>query len=258
VRKLTSAIAVMLAVAIQTPAFATTHMISDLTQGALLGPLTSSSQLQSEFASNGTLIASAGERLGLTTYDIAAVRDAVHTGTARYVELPRHLDGMAGEHHGHAFAVHDVTIPAHVYGWEIDVDHPDGLVRVFVPNTCGNISYLRVPKRRQLAAVAPYHLPKPVAYAPTPAPSPTPEEVAAVPPAEQPAPPTHRNGFLPFLMAIPLALLFHSGGGAITIGGPPPPVAPPIPGRGHGERMIGAPPIAPTPQPTCVPGRGRP
>ena len=142
---------------------------------------------------------------------------------------------MAGQHGGVAFAVHDIEIPANVYGWEVDLNQPHDVVRVFIPNQCGNISYLRVPRRR-VAAVAPYHF-KPVAYA-TPAPiiaaapiyvvpqaEPTVAPVAFVPaPAPAPAAVSHHFVFWPFLAAALVGFALSSHGSNSST--PPGTVAP--------------------------------
>ncbi len=239
-QRLVSLLAATLAFALALPSagLAATRYVGDLTDGALLGPVTSSAQLQTDFQRHGELIAKASRQLGLAPSEYREVREAVAGGRARYVTIPRHLDGMAGEHGGVAFAVHDIEIPANVHGWEVDIARPDGVVRVFVPNACGNISYLLVPRARQLAAVT-YHRPAPVAVAmvtPPPAPPPpvdaTPAPAPLAPVALPTAAPqaTHRTGLWPLLALIPL--FFIPGGSSVSLpvatGGGIPPVAPPM------------------------------
>lgn len=196
-----------------------TYVISDrqLTEGSLIGPIASTPQLRREMTVHEALLVNATVRLGLTRSDFAAVRQEIDLGRARYVALPRHLDGMAGEHGGVPFVVRDVVIPAHVYGWEVDLQKPDGLVRVFVPNRCGNISYVFVPRRFRVAAASyPSPLPPPP-VAPTPAPplalatpAPTAVPIAV---AQAPVVAGHPHlGWLPFL-ALPLIFAFtgHHG-----------------------------------------------
>ncbi|MBV8491474.1 MAG: hypothetical protein JO199_13185 [Candidatus Eremiobacteraeota bacterium] len=234
-----AALAFALILALPVAGFAQTRYVSDLTQGALLGPVTSSAQLQTEFVRNGALIAQASTRLGLSASEYGEVRDAVALGLAQYVVLPRHLDGMSGEYHGVAFAVHDIDIPAGVHGWEVDVVRPNALVRVFVPNSCGNVSYLIVPRREQLAA-APRRekAPAPLALwdsaneaaalpnAGEPAPA---EDIAAAPPIA-PAVASRSSSFLPMLAMIPLAFLGGGGSVSIPIGAAPPV---PVPAAHH-------------------------
>jgi hypothetical protein len=176
----------ILAATIPLNVLAATRTIGDLTDGALIGPIASTAQLQTAMRDREPLIAQAGSDLGLSAADVAEVQAKIARGQAQYVHIPRHLDGMAGEHGGVAFAVHDVNIPANVYGWEVDLNKPNELVRVFIPNQCGNISYLRVPQRR-VAAVRPYHF---VAHGMSykPAPQPTAAPLIAAAPFIAPTP----------------------------------------------------------------------
>ena len=205
--------------------------VSDFSRGALIGEIASTAQLQQDFNSHAGLIAQAGERLGLSGDDMATVRSRINAGEARYVVLPRHLDGMSGAKHGVAFAHYNVVIPANVHGWEVDVPKPAGTLRVFVPNRCGNVSY--VMERHRILAAAPELVPAPpapVAAAPIPAPSyeppaqSTPEPALALSPTVPAQAASHRlYGFLPWLAAglIGIAFSNHGGGG----GTPVPPVA---------------------------------
>jgi len=226
-QKIASLLVLVLAFALPLDALAATRYIGDLTEGELLGPVSSSAQLQSDFEANGKLIAQASERLGLAPSEYHEVRDAVARGEARYVVLPRHL-----EHGGVAFAVHDIEIPAGVHGWEVDIARPDGTLRVFVPNACGNISYLLVPHRRILAAVPPMQIPTP---GPVPLVAPAPqipvasEPVAFIPPPVI-VPAVAGGGLWPLLALIPLA--FIGGGGSIHVPIGPGPPPPPSTGRG--------------------------
>jgi hypothetical protein len=221
-------LAILISVTLPLQAFAATRTIGDLNDGALIGPISSTAQLQQAMRDRQPLIAEAGRDLGLSAADIATVQSRIARGDARYVRIPRHLDGMAGEHGGVAFAVHDIKIPANVYGWEVDLNRPTEVVRVFIPNQCGNISYLRVPRR--VVAMRPYHfVAHGIAYAPKPMATPFP--IAAAPAAFAPvAAPTlapvaftpvthpivaaaHHFVFWPFLAAalIGAALSIHGG-----------------------------------------------
>lgn len=227
-RKLTALAALALAAVTTSTAFAQPKVISNLSEGALMGQLQSTAQLQDQFTHNAPLLADATVRLGLTREDFAAVRRAVINGGARYVELPTHLEGMSGSYNGKAFAVHDVIIPAGVYGWEVDLDKPTEVVRVFVPNKCGNISYIRYPKRQIIAAAPPYHqiAAAPIETAPPVIATPAPPVEAAAPVAFVPAAPVvaaaaHHLALLPLLFGglIAGALMSH-GGGSHTISAP--------------------------------------
>lgn len=239
-KRTTPLLALLLAIAMPVSVIAQPRVIGDLTQGALLGEIRDTAQLQDDFSKQHALLAQAGTRLGLSKADFGEVQDDIAHGRARYVEIPRRLDGMAGAHDGRAFAVHDVVIPPHVYGWEVDLERQDRLVRVFMPNRCGNMSYLIVPRRQILAAAMPYHLstpaPKTVAPAAQPAApviaaeaAPTPQPVAFAPVAPVTpavvAPAAHHFALLPWLaLGLIGVALMHGGGGSIGTG--PVPAAP--------------------------------
>ena len=243
-KRVTPLLALLLAAITPISVIAQPRVIGDLSEGALLGEIRDTAQLQNDFTEQHDLLAQASQQLGLSRSDFAEVQQDVARGRARYVEIPRHLNGMAGQHDGHAFAVHDIVIPARVYGWEVDLERPNGIVRVFMPNRCGNMSYLLVPRRQQLAAAHPYRVstPAPLALAaapiaaPTAAPvvTPTPEAVAIAAPVAPAvvAPASHHFALLPWLALglIGIALM-HGGGGSST--------AP----------VTFAPPAAPTPIP---------
>ncbi|HTX57143.1 MAG TPA: hypothetical protein VMD47_08575 [Candidatus Acidoferrales bacterium] len=169
--------ALILAIALPVQALAQVRLSStQLTEGSLLGQIASTAQLQNEFDAHSALIAQATEDLGLTRGDFLYVRHAIALGEARYVVIPRHLDGMAGQSGGRPFVLRNVTIPANEYGWEVDVPKPNGTVEVFVPNKCGNVSYLRTATHYPVAAV--YVVPAPVVAV-----SPLPPPAFPVPPA---------------------------------------------------------------------------
>lgn len=203
-----------MAVAVPATSLAAPRALStrQLTEGALLGQIASTAQLQREFAANAPLLARASAQLGLTKADFAAVRLAIRTRRARYVLVPRHLDGTEGQYSGNTFIDRDIIIPAHIYGWEVDIQKPEETVRVFVLTPCGNISYLRVPKPFRVAAA---HIAPPVPV-PTPVPTPSAEPVAVVAPATEPiltpapvvAAVSHHFVWWPFLL-VPIVFAFH-------------------------------------------------
>ncbi|MDP9110967.1 MAG: hypothetical protein M3M96_04990, partial [Candidatus Eremiobacteraeota bacterium] len=167
----TALIAALIAVFPASSIAAQPFAVTNFSERPLIGEIASTEQLQKDFAAKQGLIAQAGERLGLSADDMANVRHEIDRGAARYVVLPRHLDGMSGAKRGVAFAHHNVVIPANIHGWEVDLQKPAGTLRVFVPNRCGNVSYV-LERHRVLAAVAPAYVPQAaVAYQPpTPAP----------------------------------------------------------------------------------------
>lgn len=215
-------LALLLALAIPATSLAAPRVLSErqLSEGTLLGPVQSTQQLQRAFRQQSPLLERASARLGLSHADFIAVRQEIELGRVRYVNLPRHLNGMAGESSGVAFADWNVIIPSDVYGWEVDLQKPDGLVRVFVPNRCGNISYLIVPHHFRVAAAQLTPPPQPV---PTPNPTPAPVAittsvpVAVVPPAAPAAAAAgHAFGWWPLLLVPVLFAIPHGGGGNST------------------------------------------
>ena len=214
--------ALLLALALPIQSLAASHAISSaqLTQGSLLGQIASTAELQRDFNSNGDLIAQASADLGLTHQDYLTVRRAIALGQARYVVIPRHLDAMAGQHDGRAFVVKNVTIPAGVYGWEVDLNEPDGIARVFVPNKCGNVSVLRVKHYRVAAArvtpppviaAAPLQAPPVAAETPAPVAVATAVPVAVLPPVAPVATGASHLGWLALLL-VPVLLIAGGGG----------------------------------------------
>ncbi|MDQ2865248.1 MAG: hypothetical protein M3R51_03410 [Candidatus Eremiobacteraeota bacterium] len=198
--------------------------VTNFSQGPLLGEISSTAQLQQDFNQNATLIAQAGERLGLSASDMATVRHEINRGGARYVTLPRHLDGMTGARGGVAFAHHNVVIPPDVHGWEVDLEKPTGTLRVFVPNRCGNVSFV-MERHRILAAAPAYVTPQNAVAAAPPAdvpayqPPATPVPAAPVSVSSEPIVPAqavaHRSfGFLPWLALGLIGVVFSSHGGS--------------------------------------------
>lgn len=234
-KHLVSSLALLLAIAVPSNAIAQPRIIGDLSDGALLGQITDTAALQNDFAVQRPLLAQASEQLGLTDTDFNQIANDIAQGRARYVEIPRHLNAMAGQHGGHAFAVHDILIPPHIYGWEVDLQQPSQTIRVFIPNRCGNISYL-IENKPHIVAAAPHHpaapahvsapIVSPVALAPTPAPtfapeatpSPAPTTAPATPLVQQPAAPAaHHFALLPWLALGLIGLTLAHGVPSITL-----------------------------------------
>jgi hypothetical protein len=230
-------VSLLLVIALPLRSLAAPHVITSrqLTEGSLLGQITSTQQLQRAFSTHALLLAHAGGKLGLSRHDFAMVRQAIDSGHTMYVTVPQHLDGMAGAHGGVPFVVHDIIIPANVYGWEVDLRRPNGIVRVYIPNTCGNISVLRVPKRYYVAGA--YHVPTPApafpaaprlaAQAPRSSPTPVPQAIATTAPVAVAAPPaaataSHHLGWLPFLLVPIIAGLAAGHGSSSSSTGPTP------------------------------------
>ena len=232
------------------------RVVTDFSDGALLGQVRSTAQLRQDFAAHDALLAEASLDAGLTPEQYHRLRAAIAAGRERYVELPQHIDAMSGAHGDHVFAVHNVRIPQGVYGWEVDLREPHGIVKVYLPNRCGNVSVVRVHRAEVLAAAPVYNVEKsayappaiaaaPSGFSPMPAsyaaPQPAPA-VAYVPTLSAPnfaGPAASRHfAFLPFLLGGIVAGFLASGGhgAGVTIGSHP-----------------GVPPVAVTPTPTPAP-----
>lgn len=242
--------------------------ISDLSDGALLGQIRSTQALQQAFDANAAQLAIAGSDIGLSPQQYHQVRMAIAEGRARYVELPRHIDAMSGRHGGRVFIVRDIRIPKGVYGWEVDLDEARDVVKVYVPNRCGNLSLVRV-RPRVLAAAPVYHrvnvayaapiagpyAPLPASYAAaSPAPMVAYQPELSVPQPAQVA--THHFAMLPFLAGALVAGFLASGGhgSGVTVNTHPTPVpvSPPPPPVGVPPAPPGPPAPVATPTPTPV------
>jgi hypothetical protein len=230
-----SVFALLLALLLPTVCTAAPRTLSwnQLTEGSLLGQVRSTAELQRDFLTQKTLLASASSRLGLSRDDFDTLQREIELGHVRYVTVPRHLDGMAGANAGVPFVDRDIIIPAGVHGWEVDLQKRYVTIHVFLPNTCGNISILSGPRPYRVAA-ARYPVPTPapaapqLAFTPTPAPivTPTPSAVAtavpvAVASAMPAAAPSRHLGWLAALV-VPLILGFSGGGHSGSASAPTP------------------------------------
>ena len=173
------------------------------------------------------LYTDAANRIGLTPSEYQQFRDALLDGKAIFVRLPRHLDAMAGSHHGQAYAVHNVVLTtSNVAGWEVSLANG---AHIYVPQICGNLSLLRqpvkvarrppvkhvahVPHATRVAAAKVVPTPPPPTQVSLEAPSPAPIPVSA---AAVAAPANHAPWYL---LLLPIATLFGGGGGPSA---PPP------------------------------------
>jgi hypothetical protein len=202
------------------PGMAQTHHITTLGRAPLLGTSTTRAQMSQLAHANSERLALAGQKLGMTPAEFRSFKAGL--STAKYVVVPRHLDGMSW-YDGGTYVTADVMIPSDTRGWEVDVVRNEHLLRVFMPATCGNLSILRSMQPRLAAKPAKASVESSIermAMAPTPAPAateapaPTPAPVAQV--AEiHPAPAAvhhARFGWLPYLLVgAVIPLLFHGG-----------------------------------------------
>lgn len=226
------------------PALSQPHVIAELGTAPLLGSVASTRALQQDVAANERLFADAGSHLGLTPQEYSHVRARIANGDLTYVAIPTHLDGMSWSSGGRVHVLHDVVIPRKTYGWETDLREGDEMLAVFIPNKCGNLSFVR--KRLPIIAAAPikHHVVE-VASAPIPA---LPVSDAAPAPVATPAPQvaaapfeglaqkiapaaaaTHHIGWGFLLIPIIGAVIGFHGGGSTTspIVRPGGPVLPP-------------------------------
>ena len=244
-----AAFALLLTFALPLPAFAQPHVIAQLGTAPLIGQIASTSQLQTDVQRQRHLFEAAGGKLGLTPDEYARFEQRIASKQLTYVTLPRHLDAMSWSSGGSVYVLHDVVIPAGTKGWEIDLREDTGVVALFIPARCGNLSIVRKP----LPAIA-QTAPKPavVEAAATAQPAPTAApatQVVAVPaaPAATPPPyqsaaastgPAHHVRWWPLLLIPIAAFFFHGGSSPSTV-----PALTPVSS------------VAPTPQPVagCTP-----
>jgi hypothetical protein len=158
----------------------------------------------------------AAARIGLTPAEYKEFRKNLLDGKAVYIRLPRHLDSIAGVHHGRAYALSNVHLSGEERGWEVGLANG---TQVFVPSTCGNLAMLHKPA--PFHAVAAYQVNKPVPVFPQPAPPPV-TEVSFAPPAPIDAAPmsvpvSHPVAWWPIPLVGGLAAgLSHIGSGGGT------------------------------------------
>ncbi|TAM74088.1 hypothetical protein EPN44_12310 [bacterium] len=211
---------------IASPALGRPTIIRELGTAPLLGPSDSTSTELSKILEHEALIRNAASKLGLTQMEFGAFLQQWRTHQMRWVEIPRHLDGMTWAAGDSVHVIKDVTIPSKTMGWEVDIPGPGRTLSLFLPAACGNLSLLTRPKRAVMAPPPkPLPTPPPVVETPAPPPpdAPAPEpspQVAVVPPAVVAA----SKPFWPYLT--PLVLLtFHTH----QVTGTPtyPPIGPP-------------------------------
>jgi hypothetical protein len=255
--------ALLLTLAIPMPALAQPHVIAELGTAPLIGQISSTSQLQADVTQQRRLFERAGTKLGLTPDEYAQFSARISSRRLAYVTIPRKLDAMTWSSGGRVYVLHDVVIPAHTKGWEIDLQEQHQIVALFIPARCGNLSVLRKPMPALAQAAPAKAAPAKIAPAPvvaveaaaTAPPQPMPETVALpAAPAATPAPytsiatatpATHHARLWPLLLIPIIALLAsHHGGssipavGSTTLTNPPgaatpPPASCPTPAPSH-------------------------
>lgn len=232
------------------PAFAQPHIIAQLGTAPLIGQIASTPQLQADVRQQRQLFEAAGNKLGLTPDEYARFEQRIASKQLTYVTLPRHLDAMSWSSGGTVYVLHDVVIPAGTKGWEIDLREDAGIVALFIPARCGNLSIVRRPLPAVARTVVPWQpIVEAAATAPPAPPAASTTQAVVVPsaPAATPAPyesaaattgPAHHSRWWPLLL-IPIAALFFHGG------------ASPV----NAPSLAPVTSVAPTPQPVigCTP-----
>ncbi len=138
-------LALLMCVALPLPAAAQTHVIAQLGTAPLVGQVESTQQLQSDVAQQRAIFSAAGQSLGLTPAEFAQFQRRIANRQLSYVTIPRRLDAMSWRSGGRVHVLHDVLIPAHTMGWEVDLTEHSQIVALFIPNKCGNLSLIRRP-----------------------------------------------------------------------------------------------------------------
>jgi hypothetical protein len=127
------------------PALAKPTVIAELGTAPLLGTSRSTTEMRALVARNEGLMSAAAVRLGLTTGEYAQFHAAIAESHVAWVTVPRHLDAMTWQADGHVYAIHNVIIPKHTNGWEVDVNAHGAVLALYMPAKCGNLSLARRP-----------------------------------------------------------------------------------------------------------------
>ena len=206
-------------------------IVAELGTAPLLGTQKSTTQMRATVASHDAILRRASARLGLSTDQYEAFRAAIDRGNVAWVTVPRNLDAMTWASGNKVYVLHDVTIPAHTNGWQVNLTDAHHVVSVYMPAKCGNLSVVRralpvVAQRssRNEAYVAPPPSPAPAAPPVEEAPAPVVAAAPVIGSELPPPPPAHKVPFLGLLGAALLGLLNGGGGGGSVPGAAPPSV----------------------------------
>ena len=227
----------VLMIALPLPGFAQTHVIAELGTAPLIGQIASTSALQADVSRQQALFRRAGAKLGLSPREYTQLRDRIASRQVTYVTIPRHLDAMTWSSGGTVYVLHDVVIPAHTNGWEVDLQEQGRQVALFIPARCGNLSVVRrtvphlaaAPMRRPVVAAA-QTSPPPPAPPENQNPGPSvvlPQEAPASPPppyttVATSTPAVHHLRLWPLLLLPLIGLISGShGGGNVNTVSPP-------------------------------------
>jgi hypothetical protein len=218
------------------PALAQPIEIATLGRAPLMGSSTNMAELKRNFERNQPILELAGRKIGMTDSQYAAFKTQVEIGNARWVTIPRNLEKMTWAADGRVHVLSDVHIPAGQKGLEVQVpDGPNGMLLVYLPAKCGNLSYVRQQRIAQAPAFPqPHRLVASAQNFPVPqVTTPLVAGVSGVTPAVSPVAPVvaaaHHFSLLPLAALLPF--LIHGSNGGCTgsdcspsgsIVGPPP------------------------------------
>ena len=158
------------------PAIAHPLVIASLSVDTLLpAPIASDRALAHAYDAHRARFDDAARELGFSASERTVVDRAFASGRARSVDVPRHLDAMSEYRDGRVQVLHDVVIPANEHGYAVSVQEPHDVLTAYIPSVCGNLSYVRTPRRYVAAArmtpaprVAAAVVPPPAPAAPAP------------------------------------------------------------------------------------------
>ncbi|MHB8591047.1 MAG: hypothetical protein ACYDBO_03580 [Vulcanimicrobiaceae bacterium] len=186
-------------------------VIRTLGHAPLLGGLHSTADLQKAVRTHEALFAEAASQLGLTQEQYARLSYAIQSKHVRWVTIPRRLQMMTWSDGTYVYLIHDVIIPAHSDGWEVDLRSGDERLALYIPMACGNLSINRskIPPKPE---PKPEPIPTPL---PTPVPTPKPQPIPTMPPVIPPPPATVVRSFHT-VSIIPIILWGLFGRGSTT------------------------------------------
>ncbi|HEV2741207.1 MAG TPA: hypothetical protein VGU66_21790 [Candidatus Elarobacter sp.] len=224
------------------PAMAQDIEIATLGRAPVMPPARTAAELKRNFENpaNKAILAQAARKLGITRVEYENFSESVALNRASWVQMPKHLDKMTWAAGGTVHVLQGVRLTSTFYGYRVEVprQYGSGTLVVYLPATCGNLSYVFQPEKR-VASVPSFPQPHPLVAAAQNFPAPQTPLVAATgvsgttpavsPIAIVPAV-AHHFSLLPLAAALPF--LFHGGGGCSgndcttpstgTVVGPPP------------------------------------
>lgn len=179
----------------------------------LLGVTSSTPELREKFAEHPEIVREAAKKIGLSSAEYHAFLEKFNNEKPYWGQVPRHLDAMSWAAGGQVYAIHDVTIPAGVNGWEVDLRERHQIVAIYIPMICANLSVVRRPIHEVSARPplpAPFVPPAPAAPAPVPLVAAEVPPAQAIPPVAPQAIAHHPHLFWPILAAAVAGVIIAS------------------------------------------------